>query len=48
MTETTHMKQLYYLELLLLKYSKWHMMTWDIMELIERICYLNDYTTGKV
>ena len=23
------------------------MMTWDIMELIECICYLNGYTTGK-
>ena len=34
-----HTKQLYYLELSLLKYLKWPTVFWDIMELIELICY---------
>ena len=42
-----HTKQLYCLELLLLKYLKWPMTIWDIMELIELICYLRGCITGK-
>ena len=45
--DNTHMKQLYYLELLLLKYLRWPTMIWDIMECIEHICYSKGYITGK-
>ena len=44
----TDMKLLCYLELLLLKYLRWHMITWDIMGPTEPICYLKGYITGKV
>ena len=41
------MKQLYYLELLSLRYLRWPMMTLDILELIGLICYSKGYMTGK-
>ena len=43
-----HMKLSYCLEFLLLRYLRWPMMTWDIMELTGLICYLKGYITGKV
>ena len=45
--ETIPMKPLWYRELLLHRYSKWFMMTWDIMELIELTPYLRDSIIGK-
>ena len=41
------MKPLWYQELLLHRYSKWLMQSWDIMELIELTHYLRDSIIGK-
>ena len=46
--DKTYVKLLCHLELLLLKYLRWHKLTWDIMKLTEPTCYLKGYTTGMV